>query len=194
MSLRDLVSRIEQKEVTTCQGLQAELDKFTDLDRREWRPWTSPLRACALVDDVELIQTCLDNGIGINSPSVGGGTALSLSIASPKLKSLAYLLDQGAKVTIQNLAMALQKRDEPVFKVFCATLEAKYGLNSHNGLDNPKARIQQVKKKCISADGQTLSLDDFENILFRSSFELVESVLHVGFERSDGAGQIGIEP
>jgi hypothetical protein len=108
------------------------------LDREKWPSYgTSPLVACVCADNVQLIQTCLDNGIRINSTD-GSDTALYDSIDWNKSESMKLLVEQGAEVTILDLACAFQI-SEAVFQEFCATLEAKHGLNPH-GLD-PLARL-----------------------------------------------------
>jgi hypothetical protein len=192
-ALEDLYERIRDKKVTTCQDLKEELNKFSNLDREEWPKYeTSPLAACVMADNVQLIQTCLDNGIRINSTDAsvllilihhdGSDTALYHSIYWKK-SSMKFLLDQGAKVTILDLAHAFQE-SEDLFQRFCATLEAKHGLNSH-GLD-PLARIVQLLK-CPSAVTQTVSQFDFERTL-NYSLSVGEAALHVGFESRDGSG------
>jgi hypothetical protein len=184
-ALYDLFQRIKNKKVTTCQDLKKELNKFSNLDREEWPSCnTAPLAACVMADNVQLIQTCLDNGIRINS-TAGSHTALFYSIHWKKSKSMKLLMDQGAKVTILDLAVAFWK-SEAVFQEFCATLEAKHGLNSH-GLD-PLARTVQLLK-CPSAVTRPLSQSDFE-LTLDMSLSYGEAALHVGFESCDGSGQI----
>jgi hypothetical protein len=184
-ALKDLYQRIKNKKVTTCHDLKKELNKFSNLDREEW-PSTcaSPLAACVWADNVQLILTCLDNGIRINSTD-WGITALYFSIICNNSESMKWLVDQGAEVTIEHLARAF-KKSEALFQELCATLEAKHGLNSH-GLD-PLARIEQLLK-CPSAVTQTLSQQHFKETLYYS-LSVGEAALHVGFESFDGSGQI----
>jgi hypothetical protein len=181
-ALDDLCERIKKQQLTTCQELKKELNKFSNLDRPKWPSfWTSPLEACVEADDVQLIQTCLDNSIKIDSSGNIGRTALYNSIDLIKSESMKLLLDQGAEVTIRHLALAFW-RSEAVFQELCATLEAKHGLNSH-GLDL-LARIVQLLK-CPSAVTQTSSEFYFEETLIRS-LSVCEAVLHVGFKSCDG--------
>jgi hypothetical protein len=189
LALEDLFKRIKNKKVTTCQDLKEELNKFSNLDREEWpgcwtSPWTSPLAACVEADNVQLIQTCLDNGIIINSTD-DNDTALYLSIYLNNSESMKLLLDQDAEVTILDLATAFTK-SETLFQELCATLEAKHGLNSH-GLD-PLARIEQLLM-WPSAVSPTLSQKFFERTLIWS-LSVGEAALHVGFESCVWPGQI----
>jgi hypothetical protein len=178
-----LFERIKVKEVLTCQELQEELNKFSDLDRLEWPSCTSPLRACIEADNVQLIQTCLDDGIRINSTD-DFQTVLYWSIKWNKVKSMTCLLDQGAEVTIPDLALAFEESDDTVFLEFYATLKAKHGLNNH-GLDSQDILEQLIQ--CQGAVTNILSLEDFEKTLLLS-LSVGEAALHVGFKISDGSG------
>jgi hypothetical protein len=183
--LEDLYQGIVNKKVTTCQDLKGELNKFSNLDREKWPSnTTSPLVACVYANNNQLIQTCLDNGIRINSTDPSNNTALYWSIEYNK-GVFKLLLDQGAEVTIKDLARA-NSYGFSMLQKLCATLEAKNSLNSH-GLD-PRARIEQLLK-CTSAVTQTLSQVDFERTL-DYSLSVSEAALRVGFESCDGSGKI----
>jgi hypothetical protein len=51
-ALMDLGQSIRNNEVTTCQDLKRELNKFSNLDREKWGFNTSPLAACVWEDNV----------------------------------------------------------------------------------------------------------------------------------------------
>jgi hypothetical protein len=94
---------------------------------------------------------------------------------------------RGTEVTIHSLAEAFQISGA-YFQDFCATLEAKYGLNS-NGLV-PLARIVQLLE-CPTAVTQPLSQHHFEfERTLTMSLLVGQAALRVGFKSYDGSGKI----
>jgi hypothetical protein len=172
-ALRTLNKKIWTGKVT-AEELETTLKDFQELDRRNWKSRTSPLRAAAILGSTSHIAKCLEKGINIDSID-SGLNAIEFSIYLKEVDVTKYLLDKGATLAVYNVIMAIAEKNEVILEACLTTFGQQKNIKLQDLLKlstDDTTMLRQFLMICP----EVISFNDFDILLRFGFFPLQQRI------------------
>jgi hypothetical protein len=176
-ALRTLNKKIWTGKVT-AEELETTLKDFQELDRRNWKSRTSPLRAAAILGSTSHIAKCLEKGINIDSID-SGLNAIEFSIYLKEVDVTKYLLDKGATLAVYNVIMAIAEKNEVILEACLTTFGQQKNIKLQDLLKlstDDTTMLRQFLMICP----EVISFNDFDILLRFGFFPQAELMIQLG--------------
>jgi hypothetical protein len=176
-ALSTLFANICNEKVTT-EELETTLKDFQELDRRNWKSGTSPLKAAAYIGSTTHVAKCLEKGINIDSID-NCFNAIECSIFHNFTDAFKCLLDKGATFSVYNVITAIARKNEVILKACLTTYGQQKNINLQDLLKlstDDTTMLRQFLMKCP----EVISFNDFDRLLQFGLFPQAELLIQLG--------------